>query len=198
MRRPTTPCFCILILDHHAIVEGTEVTIHGDHFFWFGYNEKLFTPEWKEVQLEYERTKVYWLNWMERTNAFKNYNDYIARSAITLKLLSYDKTGAVLAAATTSLPETIGEVRNWDYRFCWIRDASMVIKVMTQLGHKNIGKRYLNFIIDLMPDKDEKLQIMYGIDREKKLTELTLDHLYGYHGIQTCKDWKCGLQTEAE
>jgi GH15 family glucan-1,4-alpha-glucosidase len=58
-------------LDHHAIVEGTEVTIHGDHFFWFGYNEKLFTPEWKEVQLEYERTKVYWLNWMERTNAFK-------------------------------------------------------------------------------------------------------------------------------
>jgi GH15 family glucan-1,4-alpha-glucosidase len=66
--------------------------------------------------------------------------------------------------------------------FLLIRDASMVIKVMTQLGHKNIGKRYLNFIIDLMPDKDEKLQIMYGIDREKKLTELTLDHLYGYHG----------------
>jgi GH15 family glucan-1,4-alpha-glucosidase len=99
---------------------------------------------------------------------------------MTLKLLTYDKTGAVLAAATTSLPETIGEVRNWDYRFCWIRDASMVIKVVSKLGHKNIAKRYLKFIIDLIPDKDEKLQIMYGINKEKKLTEITLDHLSGY------------------
>jgi GH15 family glucan-1,4-alpha-glucosidase len=169
-------------LDHESVVKGKEIAITKDEFLWFGYNEKLVIPDAKEVQLEYERTKVYWLNWMERTNDFEQYNDYISRSAITLKLLSYDKTGAVLAAATTSLPETIGEVRNWDYRFCWIRDASMVIKVMTQLGHKNIGKRYLNFIIDLMPDKDEKLQIMYGIGREKKLTELTLDHLSGYKG----------------
>ncbi|WP_115461460.1 glycoside hydrolase family 15 protein [Winogradskyella aurantiaca] len=169
-------------LDHESIVKAKEVVITQDQFLWFGYNEKLVIPDAKEVQLEYERTKVYWLNWMERTSAFEQYNNYISRSAITLKLLSYDKTGAVLAAATTSLPETIGEVRNWDYRFCWIRDASMVIKVMTQLGHKNIGKRYLNFIIDLMPDKDEKLQIMYGIGREKKLTELSLDHLSGYQG----------------
>ena len=169
-------------LDHEAVVKGAEILLEEDQFLWFGYNEKLVIPNTKEVQLEYERTKVYWLNWVERTNNFEQYNDYITRSAITLKLLSYDKTGAVLAAATTSLPETIGEVRNWDYRFCWIRDASMVIKVMTQLGHKNIGKRYLNFIIDLMPDKDEKLQIMYGIGREKKLTEITLDHLSGYKG----------------
>lgn len=169
-------------LDHESVVNGAEVTITDDQFLWFGYNEKLVIPDAKEVQLEYERTKVYWLNWMERTNRFEQYNDYISRSAVTLKLLSYDKTGAVLAAATTSLPETIGEVRNWDYRFCWIRDASMVIKVMTQLGHKNISKRYLNFIIDLMPDKDEKLQIMYGIGGEKKLTELKLDHLSGYKG----------------
>lgn len=169
-------------LDYQSVLEGAEITISEDHFLWFGYNEKLVIPDAKEVQLEYERTKVYWLNWMERTNRFEEYNDYISRSAMTLKLLSYDKTGAVLAAATTSLPETIGEVRNWDYRFCWIRDASMVIKVMTQLGHKNISKRYLNFIIDLMPDKDEKLQIMYGIGGEKKLTELKLDHLSGYNG----------------
>jgi GH15 family glucan-1,4-alpha-glucosidase len=119
---------------------------------------------------------------MERTPTYKKYNNEIARSAMTLKLLSYDKTGAVLAAATTSLPETIGEVRNWDYRFCWIRDASMVIKVMSQLGHKNIARRYLDFIINLMPDKDEKLQIMYGISGEKILTEESLDHLSGYKG----------------
>ncbi len=166
--------------NYDAVVKGTEIHLDRDYFLWFSYNEKLVKPDVKEVQLEYERTKVYWLNWMERTSEFEYYNDIISRSAITLKLLSYDKTGAVLAAATTSLPETIGEVRNWDYRFCWIRDASMVIKVMNQLGHKNISKRYLNFIIDLIPDKDEKLQIMYGIDREKRLTEYTLDHLSGY------------------
>jgi len=73
-------------------------------------------------------------------------------------------------------------VRNWDYRFCWIRDASMVIKVVSELGHENIARRFLKFIVDLIPDKDEKLQIMYGINKEKNLTEGTLDHLSGYMG----------------
>ncbi|MBQ4819441.1 glycoside hydrolase family 15 protein [Aquimarina sp. MMG016] len=167
-------------LDKKAIVDGLDITITSDHFFLVGYNEKLFVPDLKKALLEYERTKIYWLNWMERTPSYKRYNDYIARSAMTLKLLSYDKSGAILAAATTSLPETIGEVRNWDYRFCWIRDASMVVKVISQLGHKNIAKRYLEFIINLISDKDEKLQIMYGINGEKELTEEFLDHLSGY------------------
>jgi len=134
------------------------------------------------MALELERTKVYWLDWSAKTPDYQKFKDEIIRSAITLKMLTYDKTGAVLAAATTSLPETIGEVRNWDYRFCWIRDASMVIKVVSELGHKNSAKRYLQFIIDLMPDKDEKLQIMYGINKEKMLTEISLDHLDGYKG----------------
>jgi GH15 family glucan-1,4-alpha-glucosidase len=134
------------------------------------------------MNLERERTKVYWLNWSNKTPNYRKYDFEINRSAITLKLLTYNKTGAVLAAATTSLPETIGEVRNWDYRFCWIRDASMVIKVMTDLEHKNVARRYLQFIVDLIPNKDEKLQIMYGINKEKKLTERTLDHLEGYKG----------------
>jgi GH15 family glucan-1,4-alpha-glucosidase len=167
-------------LSKESVVKGEEITISSDHFFLVGYHEKLFVPSLKTAFLEYERTKVYWLNWMERTPSYKRYNQHIARSAMTLKLLSYDKTGAILAAATTSLPETIGEVRNWDYRFCWIRDASMVIKVMSTLGHENIAKRYLKFIINLMPDKDEKLQIMYGINGQKELTEEFLSHLAGY------------------
>ncbi|MFT6755578.1 MAG: GH15 family glucan-1,4-alpha-glucosidase, partial [Urechidicola sp.] len=167
-------------LDKSIVANGAPIVLSSDHYFLVGYNEKLFMPNLKFALLEFERTKVYWLNWMERTPTYNNYNEQIGRSAMTLKLLSYEKTGAVLAAATTSLPETIGEVRNWDYRFCWIRDASMVIKVMSQLGHKDIAKRYLKFIINLMPDKDEKLQIMYGISGEKKLTEETLDHLTGY------------------
>ena len=169
-------------LNKEVVVSGQTLTLSSDHFFLVGYNEKLFVPSLDMAFLELERTKVYWLNWMERTPTYKSYNKDIARSAMTLKLMSYDSSGAILAAITTSLPETIGEVRNWDYRFCWIRDASMVVKVMSKLGHKNIAKRYLQFVINLIPDKDEKLQIMYGINGEKKLTENFLEHLSGYEG----------------
>ncbi|WP_373519803.1 glycoside hydrolase family 15 protein, partial [Pricia sp.] len=174
--------FLYTSFNKNAVVEGREIDLNEDGYFLLGYNEKILLPNTEKMYLEMERTKVYWLNWSNNTPTYRKYNEEIHRSAITLKLLSYDKTGAVLAAATTSLPETIGEVRNWDYRFCWIRDASMVVKVVSDLGHKNIAKRYLQFIIDLMPDKDEKLQIMYGINKEKKLTEETLGHLSGYKG----------------
>ncbi|TXE20058.1 glycoside hydrolase family 15 protein [Psychroserpens burtonensis] len=166
--------------DKNAVVHGKEITLKTDGYFQVGYNEKLLTSTATKVCIELDRTKAYWLDWMERTPTYKSYNAEISRSAMTLKLLSYEKTGAVLAAVTTSLPETIGEVRNWDYRFCWIRDASMVIKVVSYLGHKRMAKRYLSFIINLIPDKDENLQIMYGINGEKQLTELQLDHLKGY------------------
>ncbi len=174
--------FLYTSFNKNALVEGREIELRQDGYVLIGYNEKIFVPTVRKIYTELERTKVYWLNWSSKTPTYKKYNAQISRSAITLKLLSYDRTGAVLAAATTSLPETIGEVRNWDYRFCWIRDASMVIKVIGDLGHKNVARRYLQFIVDLMPDKDEKLQIMYGINREKKLTEQTLDHLEGYKG----------------
>ncbi|BDW91244.1 glycoside hydrolase family 15 protein [Allomuricauda sp. XS_ASV26] len=164
------------------ILEQKETTLKEDGYFLICYHEKILKPTTQKIALELERTKVYWLDWVDKTPTYKKFKDQIIRSAITLKMLTYDKTGAVLAAATTSLPETIGEVRNWDYRFCWIRDASMAIKVVSELGHKNSAKRFLQFIIDLMPDKDEKLQIMYGINKEKKLTEISLDHLDGYKG----------------
>ncbi|MDX1331603.1 MAG: glycoside hydrolase family 15 protein [Robiginitalea sp.] len=174
--------FLYTSFNKNAVVEGRPITLEDDGFFLLGYNEKLFKPSTKKMYVEMERTKVYWLNWSDKTPAYRKYNALIKRSAVTLKLLSYDKSGAILAAATTSLPETLGEVRNWDYRFCWIRDASMVVKVVSDLGHKEVARRYLQFIVDLVPDKDEKLQIMYGINREKQLTEKTLDHLSGYKG----------------
>lgn len=164
------------------IAEEKELHLAQDGFFLVSYNEKIFTPTLRSVNLEFELTKSYWLSWTHNTSSYKRYDAEIIRSAITLKLLTYEKTGAVLAAATTSLPETIGEVRNWDYRFCWIRDASMVVKVAHELGHKEMAQDYLRFIIGLIPDKDEKLQIMYGINGEKQLTEEILDHLAGYMG----------------
>jgi GH15 family glucan-1,4-alpha-glucosidase len=174
--------FLYTSFNKNAVLEGRPITLQDDGFFLMGYNEKLFKPTTRNLYLEMERTKVYWLNWSSQTPRYREYNAAINRSAITLKLLSYDRSGAVLAAATTSLPETLGEVRNWDYRFCWIRDASMVVKVVSDLGHKEVARRYLKFVVDLIPDKDEKLQIMYGIHGEKQLTETTLDHLSGYKG----------------
>ncbi|MEY8021017.1 glycoside hydrolase family 15 protein [Muriicola sp. SD30] len=172
--------FLYTSFNKNAMMEGRELEVTENGYFLIAYNEKIFLPSTRKIYLELERTKVYWLNWSNKTPNYKKYNAQITRSAITLKLLTYNKSGAVLAAATTSLPETIGEVRNWDYRFCWIRDASMVIKVMVDLGHVNVARRYLQFIVDLIPEKGEKLQIMYGINKEKKLTEKTLDHLKGY------------------
>ncbi len=174
--------FLYTSFDKEGIMDSKELVLEEDGYFLICYNEKILRPTTIKMGLELERTKVYWLDWVHKAPTYKKFNNEITRSAITLKLLTYDKTGAVLAAATTSLPETIGEVRNWDYRFCWIRDASMVIKVVSELGHMNSARRYLQFIIDLMPDKDEKLQIMYGINKEKKLTEKTLGHLDGYKG----------------
>ncbi|MFY9153425.1 MAG: glycoside hydrolase family 15 protein [Prolixibacteraceae bacterium] len=166
--------------DRQKVLNGEELELLDDAYFLLSYNQKLFTQTIERAKLKFERTKVYWLDWSEKTRRYSMYNEEINRSALVLKLLSYDKTGAVLAALTTSLPESIGEVRNWDYRFCWIRDASMMIKEMTTLGHLNVAFRYLKFIIQLLPDKDEKIQIMYGINGEKKLTEHILDHFEGY------------------
>ena len=167
-------------LSKEDILEGNTIELTQDVYFTISYNEKLQTPSLESCLLELERTKLYWLNWCDKTPTYQYYNEVILRSAMTLKLLTYDKTGAILAAATTSLPESIGEVRNWDYRFCWIRDSSMVIRVISKLGHKKIVKDFIDFIIDLIPEKDEKIQIMYGINKEKKLTETLLDHLSGY------------------
>ncbi|WP_282086488.1 glycoside hydrolase family 15 protein [Aquimarina algiphila] len=167
-------------LDLEGILSGEKITLTDHAYFLISYHEKILEQTLEHCYLKLQRTRVYWLNWSEKTTTYAKYNDEILRSALVLKLLSYEKSGAVLAAATTSLPETIGEVRNWDYRFCWIRDASMVIKVISDLGHKNVAQRFLRFIIDIIPDKDEKIQIMYGINGEKDLTEKTLDHLSGY------------------
>jgi len=167
-------------LDQNSILEQNEIELTRDAYVIISYNQKLLKQTLDKQYLKLQKTKVYWLEWVDKLTTYKMYNDEIVRSALVLKLLSYDKSGAVLAAVTTSLPETIGDERNWDYRFCWIRDASMVIKVMSLLGHLNTVKRFMQFIIDIIPDKDEKIQIMYGIDREKKLEEETLDHLSGY------------------
>ena len=167
-------------IEKNKILENKEFELATPVYLNLSYNEKIDVPNLEKSNLELEKTKEYWINWCKKGPKYKLYNDQVKRSAITLKLLTFEKTGAVLAAATTSIPETIGEVRNWDYRFCWIRDASMVIKIIAKLGHERIVKNFIDFIVNLIPNKNEKLQIMYGIDGQKILTEKKLDHLSGY------------------
>jgi GH15 family glucan-1,4-alpha-glucosidase len=162
------------------IVTSKKIKLTEDGFILISYNQKLLKQTTEKQYLMLQRTNVYWLNWSNDIKLFAAYQEEIIRSALVLKILSYDKTGAILAAATTSIPETLGEERNWDYRFCWIRDASMVVKVILKLGHQNMVRRFMNFIIDIIPDKNEKIQIMYGINKEKYLPEEILSHLSGY------------------
>lgn len=169
-------------LDLSAIASGAPLLIENDCYVLISYNQKLVHLDLDLIELEFEKTKVYWMNWASNTKRFGVYDEAIQRSALVLKLLAYQNSGAILAAMTTSLPEEIGAERNWDYRYCWLRDASMTISTLTELGHYNIARRFLNFILRIIPYKDEKIQIMYGINGEKQLTEKILSWLSGYEG----------------
>ncbi|MBN2767340.1 MAG: glycoside hydrolase family 15 protein [Paludibacteraceae bacterium] len=166
--------------DFIKILNSDEIELTGDGFFLISYNQKLIKIDIQRVDLEYQRTKVYWINWFNRTVRFTQYNERIERSVLVLKLMSYQPSGAVLAALTTSLPEAIGEVRNWDYRFCWLRDASMSIDTLLGVGHQGAAKRFMGFIKTIIRKKSDNFQIMYGIRGERTLTEEILDHLSGH------------------
>lgn len=167
-------------VDFDTILNGEEFRLSSDEFFLLSYTQKLIPIDLERIHLDYERTKVYWLNWTNRSRKFLEYEDMINRSLLVIKLMSYDSTGAMIAALTTSLPESIGECRNWDYRFCWLRDASMSISSLVYMGHKNVAERFIGFVKNLLRSRDDVFQIMYGIRGERELTEVELTHLSGY------------------
>src|SRR5205085_8736790 len=109
---------------------------------------------------------------------------HLQRSAVLLKGLTYSPTGALLAAATTSLPETPGGERNWDYRYSWIRDSTFSLWALHTLGFDEEAEEFAHFISDIVRGSEGKLQIMSGVDRESDLTESSLDHLSGYGGAK--------------
>jgi GH15 family glucan-1,4-alpha-glucosidase len=155
--------------------------LQKDEFFLLSYNEKIGEVDMDKEKLEYCRTLVYWLNWSETTRKFPAYNEVIERSLLTLKMMQF-YNGAVLASITTSLPEVPGGVRNWDYRFCWLRDASMAIETLVKCGHTKAARRFVKFVESTFIGNHSRFQIMYGIHGERQLTEKTLGHLSGYAG----------------
>jgi alpha,alpha-trehalase len=130
------------------------------------------------------RTADFWHEWLSR-GEFPDHpwRTYLQRSALTLKGLSYAPTGAMIAAATTSLPETPGGERNWDYRYSWIRDSTFMLWGLYTLGFDWEANDFFYFIRDVASG-EEDLQVMYGVGGERRLDESTLDHLGGYEGAQ--------------
>jgi len=171
-------------LDFEKILNSEEFVLIHNEFLLLSCNQKLIKIDQNRVELEFQRTRVYWMNWSNRSKKYTLYNDIIERSILVLKLMSYQRSGAVLAALTTSMPESIGETRNWDYRFCWLRDASMSIETLLLVGHQGTAKRFMTFIKNILKTKSDTFQIMYGIRGERILTEIELTHLSGYKNSQ--------------
>lgn len=126
------------------------------------------------------RTENYWLEWSGRCQVQGRYAAAVRRSLITLKALAYEPTGGIVAAPTTSLPEKIGGNRNWDYRYCWLRDATITLLALMRGGYYDEARAWRTWLGRVMAGSPEQIQIMYGIAGERRLPEMELDWLPGY------------------
>ncbi len=149
-------------------------------------NEDVHTDDEERhyVDASLLETMRFWRDWVRQGTYPKRWRDMVVRSALTMKMLCSARTGGIAAAATFGLPEEIGGERNWDYRFTWIRDASLTAASLASLGFTDELAAYVGWLEDRYADSDQngQLQIMYGIDGRKDLSEQTLDHLEGYRG----------------
>lgn len=139
-------------------------------------------PEGQRSDASFERTCAWWHDWSQRIRQPCELDEQSLRSAIVLKSLSFERTGAIVAAPTTSLPEWVGGSRNWDYRFSWVRDSVFTVRALYRLGCKRESDRFLQFVQRSSAGSAAELQIMYGVDGKRRLTEVELDGLEGYRG----------------
>jgi alpha,alpha-trehalase len=162
----------------HTMVEGER------RFVSLGWSHGLHCPAGiEDADKRMAATSHYWRDWLSGGRfPDHRWRTHLQRSALTLKGLTYAPTGATVAAATTSLPETPGGERNWDYRYCWMRDATFTLWGLHALGLDWEADDFMQFVADLERNGDGALQIMYGLGGERDLTEHVLEHLTGYEG----------------
>jgi GH15 family glucan-1,4-alpha-glucosidase len=153
-------------------------------FVALSWGSGVAPADWNEAYRRLVWTAHHWQHWLARGRfPDHRWRSYLQRSALTLKGLTYAPTGAIMAAPTTSLPETPGGERNWDYRYTWIRDSTFTLWGLYRLGFDWEANDFFAFLKDVAGG-DEALQVMYGIGGERRLTERTLDHLHGYDGAR--------------
>jgi GH15 family glucan-1,4-alpha-glucosidase len=147
---------------------------------WFPSHKPL--PEPIDPELALDESEAYWLEWAANCTHRGDYHDEIHSSLLVLKALTYGPTGGIVAAATTSLPERIGGERNWDYRFCWLRDATLTLRAMLSAGYLEEALEWRGWLLRAVAGDPADLQIMYGIGGERRLHERELDWLPGFEG----------------
>ncbi|MGW0122576.1 glycoside hydrolase family 15 protein [Streptomyces sp. NPDC003327] len=174
----------------------TEVETHGEHLTTYSEftvtpgDRIAFTISWQpshkeppplpEPETSLEASLAFWREWVEHCTYHGPYREAVVRSLITLKALTYAPTGGIVAAPTTSLPEEIGGVRNWDYRYTWLRDAAITLSSMLRTGYRDEARAWRDWLLRAVAGDPENLQIMYGIAGERELGEAELDWLPGY------------------
>jgi GH15 family glucan-1,4-alpha-glucosidase len=139
-------------------------------------------PEPIDPLVALRETEAYWKAWSARCTLKGEWSESVRRSLITLKALTYRPTGGIVAAPTTSLPERIGGVRNWDYRFCWLRDSTLTLLALMDGGYYDEARRWRDWLVRAVAGSPAQMQIMYGIAGERRIPEWPIDWLPGYEG----------------
>ncbi len=170
-----------------CVTEELMFVLEQEFSMLIGPDESLTRPV-REVAHEFHtNTLDYWREWTRYLSIPFEWQDQVIRAAITLKLCAYEETGAIIAAPTTSIPESHGSERNWDYRFCWLRDAYFVVHALNRLGATRTMEDYLRYIINVVIGSEEtqgdKLQPLYSILMEPKTDERIVESLPGYRGM---------------
>jgi GH15 family glucan-1,4-alpha-glucosidase len=165
--------------------EETPFVLEGPITMIFGPDETLNASIRDSGRSFLERTVDYWQEWVRSLSLPFEWQEAVIRAAITLKLCTFEETGAVIAAMTTSIPEAPGTERNWDYRYCWLRDAFFVVQALNRLGATQTMEAYLRYLANVVATSpDGSLQPVYGIATETRLTERIIDSLAGYQGMR--------------
>jgi len=162
----------------HALPFFVEKPLH----FVLTEDETLTTGIADFVRDELARTRTYWWEWVRYLSIPFEWQDVVIRAAVTLKLCQSESTGGIVAAVTTSIPESPNSARNWDYRFCWLRDAAFVVRALNRLGATRSMEEYLSYIFNLAVGDDD-LGPVFGIKYERELHERFADSLLGYRGM---------------